>query len=437
MHLLRRYLFTVLLICTAINSTAISIVRGPYLQLQTTNSIVIRWRTDKSTEGIVFFGETFNKLDKRISAPGLHEDHVVQLAGLKSNAKYYYAIGHVKKGADLLLQPVVEERYFTTAPPIGETFPSRVWIIGDSGTANKDALRVKEAFLKMNKKRHVDAWLMLGDNAYENGTDNNYQKAVFETYSDVLQNTVLWPTLGNHDGRSASSSTQSGVYFDIFTLPTMAQTGGIMSGTEAYYSFDFANIHFICLDSYDSDRSSDGPMLTWVKHDMATTTQDWIVCYFHHPPYTKGSHDSDDAKDSAGLMTQMREQALPVLEAGGIDLVLSGHSHSYERSFLIDGHYGKSKTLTSAMILNKGNGRPDGTGAYSKPDQRPHPNKGAVYTVAGSSGKKSGGKLNHPAMYLSLNRLGSLVIDVNGKQMDVQFVDEKAKRRDYFTMMKE
>lgn len=437
MHYVYRLSVFLFVVGCALPVSAISVVRGPYLQLQTTNSIVIRWRTDKPTEGKVFFGETFDKLDKRGSSPGLHKEHVVQLSGLKTNTKYYYAIGHVKKSADLLLQSVVRERYFRTAHDIGEPFPLRVWVIGDSGTANKEARKVKDAFLKMNKNRHVDAWLMLGDNAYENGTDTNYQKAVFETYPDVLENTVLWPTLGNHDGRSASSATQSGVYYDIFTLPTMGQVGGLISGTEAYYSFDIGNVHFVCLDSYDSDRRPAGPMATWLEHDLAVTRQDWIVCYFHHPPYTKGSHDSDDIKDSAGLMTEMREMILPVLEAGGVDLVLSGHSHVYERSFLLNGHYGVSKTLQSSNFMDKGNGRIEGTGAYRKPDVRPLSNRGTVYSVAGSSGKKSGGKLNHPAMYLSLNRLGSLVIDVDGKRLDVQFVDEKAKRRDYFTMIKD
>ena len=44
---------------------------------------------------------------------------------------------------------------------------------------------------------------MLGDNAYYDGTDNEYRKAVFNTYPQVLPRTVLWPTLGNHDGRTA------------------------------------------------------------------------------------------------------------------------------------------------------------------------------------------------------------------------------------------
>ena len=62
----------------------------------------------------------------------------------------------------------------------------------------------------------------------------------------------------------------------------------------------------------------------------------------------------------------MRQNALPILESHGVDLVLSGHSHSYERSKLIDGHYRHSKILEPTMIVDSGNGREEGNGAYIK-----------------------------------------------------------------------
>jgi hypothetical protein len=62
--------------------------------------------------------------------------------------------------------------------------------------------------------------------------------------------------------------------------------------------------------------------------------------------------------------------------------------------------------------------------------------EGAVYAVAGSSGQASGGALNHPAMFLSLNSLGSLVLDVNGNRLDAIFLDQAGVRRDYFTILK-
>ena len=277
---------------------------------------------------------------------------------------------------------------------------------------------------------------MLGDNAYNTGTDVQYQKAVFDMYTGLLRSSPLWPTLGNHDAGSANSATQSGVYYDLFTLPTQGQAGGLPSGTEAYYAFDFANIHFICLDSHDTDRSPTGAMAQWLRADLEATAREWIICFFHHPPYTKGSHNSDNPKDSSGRMMQMRENILPILEAGGVDLVLAGHSHSYERSFLLNGAYGLSTNLIAANFINHGDGRPDGSGGYVKPAGT-QPHEGAVYIVAGSSGQIGGGPLNHPAMFLSLNKLGSLVLDIDGPELKATFVTDQAKVRDYFTLRKQ
>jgi hypothetical protein len=77
-------------------------------------------------------------------------------------------------------------------------------------------------------------------------------------------------------------------------------------------------------------------------------------------PYSKGSHNSDTETE----LIQMRQNALPILEAGGVDLVLGGHSHAYERSVFLDGHYGASTTLTSSNQVDAGSGRPGDTGSY-------------------------------------------------------------------------
>jgi hypothetical protein len=172
-------------------------------------------------------------------------------------------------------------------------------------------------------------------------------------------------------------------------------------------------------------------MLTWLQQDLASTNQPWLIVFFHHPPYTKGSHDSDVDVESA----EMRQNALPILEDAGVDLVLTGHSHSYERSYLIDGHYGTSSSFTQAMKINGGNGRELGDGAYQKPGGLAT-HAGAVYAVAGSSGKISGGTLNHPAMVVSLNSLGSMVLDVFDGRLDAVFLDATGVTRDSFTILK-
>ena len=89
------------------------------------------------------------------------------------------------------------------------------------------------------------------------------------------------------------------------------------------------------------------------------------------------------------------------------------------------------------MILDMGDGKKDGDGAYNKATFASAPHEGTIYLVTGSSGKTSGGSLDHPVMFTSLAELGSLVIDIDGNQMDAKFLNDKGLVRDYFTIIKE
>jgi len=404
--------------------------RGPYLQSGAPTSVTVCWRTDDQADGRVWYGLSPDVLDTVVDDPASVLRHSVPLTGLSPGTTYYYAVGTsagVLRGGDATYR-------FTTAPPAGTRQPARVWVIGDSGTADANAAAVLARY-----RQHVDGepaqvWLMLGDNAYNSGTQAEFDVAVFDMYPQVLRDTVLWPTLGNHDAMSADSPSESGPYYSIFVLPRDGEAGGVPSGTEAYYSFDYANVHFICLDSEDSDRSAGGAMMTWLAADLADTLQDWIIAFWHHPPYSKGSHDSDDPADSGGRMRDMREIALPILEAGGVDLVLTGHSHSYERSYLLNGHYDVSATLDpGTMILDGGDGDPGGDGAYRKLEDTS--NAGTVYAVAGSSGQTGGGPLNHPVMHVSLNTLGSMLLDIDDNRLHAAFLDADGAVRDSFAIV--
>ena len=406
----------------------LALARGPYLQDGRPDAIVVRWRTDRGADAVVRYGPALDDLRFEARDTRAIRDHVIALSGLTPGTRYVYTIG----SSTGTLAGAAGELSFTTAPARGTRKPLRIWALGNSGTADSNARHVRDAYRVWSGDRVPDVWLMLGDNAYQSGTDAEFQAAVFGVYPDYLSRAVLWPTLGNHDGISADSESQSGPYYDIFTLPSAGEAGGLASGTEAYYSFDYANLHFICLDSYETDRSPDGAMMTWMRADALATRQDWTIAFWHHPPYSKGSHDSDRESE----LIDMRTAALPILESTGVDLVLTGHSHSYERSFLLDGHYGPSSSLTPAMKKDPGSGREEGSGAYAKPTVGPAPHEGAVYLVAGSSGQASGGPLNHPAMYLSLNSLGSLVLDVDGERLDATFLDDKAQALDHFTLIK-
>ena len=420
---------------------ATTIVRGPYLQSATPNSMVIRWRTDATEGSVVTYGLARNELTSSEKAQGVTTEHIVQLSNLKPATKYFYAVSGAPLAAPDGKKAVAEDapgrapiNSFTTPPAVGPAKPTRVWVLGDPGTKNDIQRAVRDQYLKFTGSRATDLAILLGDNAYPDGTDADYQKAIFEMYPETLRSVPFWSCLGNHDGKSANSITQSGVYYDIFTFPTRGQAGGVASGTEAYFSFDYANIHFISLDSHDSDRTLEGPMAQWLKADLAATKRDWIVAFFHHPTYTHGTHNSDREKQ----LIEMRQVFLPILEAGGVDVVATGHSHVYERSFFVDGHYGSSETFDAArFVKQKGNGRTDGDGAYRKPRTRA-PHAGEVSVVTGSAGHASAKPvtLDHPVFVAAFNEPGSSVLDIDGLKLEFTFINDKGEKRDWFSIVK-
>ncbi|MCA9661628.1 MAG: metallophosphoesterase, partial [Myxococcales bacterium] len=339
--------------------------------------------------------------------------------------RYYYAVfgdGELMAGGD-------ELHTFVTAPPVGTRSKIRAWVVGDSGTGGAPQLAVRDAMVTHVGRYRPQLFLHMGDMAYNDGTDAEFTDNFFAPYAEILRDVTIWPTLGNHEGQSSMSATQSGPYYEGYVLPIAGDVGGLPSGTEAYYSFDHGNVHFIVLDSHDSPRAPDGAMLQWLGIDLQSTTQEWIIAYWHHPPYTKGTHDSD----VEGRHIDMRENALPILEAGGVDLVLGGHSHIYERSFLVTGAY---DTPTPAMgILSMSDGRPGGDGPYVKePGGLGH--AGSLYVVAGHGGAGTGQSDTHPLMYFSEPENGSCILDVHENRLTLINIRADGEVTDHVSLMK-
>ncbi len=419
-------------LAAAPDASAQVVTRGPYLQRGASTSITIRWRTSTPIPSQLRYGTDSGLLLLTAGEPTPVTDHSVALTGLLPATRYYYAIEHagqVVAGGDATT-------YFETSPPPGSTAATRIWVIGDSGSHEPPPYAVIAAYEAFAGDVPATLWLMLGDNAYDDGTDAEYQTAVFDMFPALLRKTPVWSALGNHDGRSADSATETGPYYEIFDFPRAGEQGGVPSGTEAYYAFDHANAHFVVLDSYESNLHPEGEMRAWLEADLqdmvARDETDWLIALWHHPPYTKGFHDSDYGP----IPILLRETYVSLLEAHGVDLLLTGHSHSYERSRLIDGHYGTSATFGPVHAIDGGDGDPSGDGAYVKPTFGHAPHEGAVYAVVGSSSKLAGGALNHPAMQVSLNERGSLVLDLNGSELRGHFVNEEGAVRDHFAIRK-
>jgi acid phosphatase type 7 len=421
-----------------------ALVRGPYLQQATPKSIMIRWRTDALSRSRVYFGSDTGRLAQVVTDSALVTEHKVMLTGLQPYTKYFYTIGDIKNK----LQGDAGN-YFYTLPSHGDTGTYRIAAFGDCGNNSINQREVRDQLLRYIGDNYLNAWLLIGDNTYPDGTDAEFQANYFNIYKEnLLKRYPLFPAPGNHDyhdiefSAAVAQQTHEIAYYQDFSMPESGESGGVASHTPEYYSFDIGNIHFLSLDSYgkaDRKRMSDttGPQMEWIKKDLeAAGDAQWVIAYWHHPPYTMGSHNSDMETE----LVDIREKFLPVLERYGVDIVLGGHSHDYERSRMMYGYYGDNNAFDSARFnISQSSGTASGIlrdGPYVKHNLH---DKGTVYVVSGSSGKLGGMQKNfpHKAMYYSDAVHGGVsYIEVHGRQLTFKWICADGVIRDQFTMVK-
>lgn len=437
----------ILLFIFLLSNTAFSqdLVRGPYLQNLAPESIHILWRTSEPVKGKVCVGATPDNLNLVYSSTTNDINHNVKINNLKPNTKYYYAIGY----DNITLAGENISHHFTTSPAFGDdSKPVKIWVTGDFGSKNTNQVEVKKSFENSNHIDNTNLWLWLGDNAYRSGTDEEYQERVFSIdygYDSILRFLPFFAVPGNHDYRSVDRKSDPknriGTYYDIIDTPTEGQSGGVPSNTKMYYSFDYGNIHFVALNSeaYKPGKLNLSPMITWLRSDLKQNNKKWLVVFFHQPPYSKGSHNSD--RRFTRRMSAMRKVVNPILEGYGTDLVLCGHSHVYERSYLIQGHYGKSKSFNKEkhLLQNKSGYFSEGE-HYIKNTEGTISNQGTVYVVVGNSGQSAHNpSLGHPVFYYEEGGpgvCGSLIIDVDGDRLDATYLKKDGSVGEVFTIIK-
>jgi len=403
--------------------------RAPYLQMAGPDRVTLRWGSVKAEQGEVFYGTRAEDLTSRQDEAEAEKNHRVILRGLQPDTRYYYRI----RQAGSWLMPAAE--WFYTAPKVGSPQPLRIWVLGDPGETGRIHFQVSEnarqwfmAHARPNLPL-LDFILTTGDNAYPNATNAQYSSGFFKPFGNFFKNITVWPAFGNHDARRWA-------FYRIFDRPLNGEFGGVASHDKAYFSFDYGRTHIVMLDSEHGDLSPDSPMLAWLKQDLKQTRQDWVVVDFHHPPYTFGTHNSDKASDSRGRMVRVRENLVPILERAGVDLVLSGHSHDYERSALIDCHYGFSDSFAPWMIKDKGNKDSQGVMQYRKAHRGQSPYDGTMYLVVGSSGEGNPVRRLHPAMVAESGQPGSLVLDINGQTLQGRYLNMAGEVTDAFAISK-
>lgn len=387
--------------------------RTPYLQMLGQNQVTIKWQGLTKEKIILRYGLDKNQLKQQQVEQSAKKYHSFSLQNLASNSQYYYQIK----------QQIYS---FKTIPNIDFKEDMFFWVLGDPGEAGNLALKVKKSayawFGTKTGRTNFDLILTTGDNAYRSGTNQQYQDAIFDVHAQQLSAVNIWPAYGNHDARRWA-------FFDIFDFPEQGELGGVPSNTERYYSFNYGNVHFVILNSEISAFMHSNNMIDWLEQDLMQNTQRWTIALFHSPPYSKGSHNSDRFRDSWGKMVYMREKVLPILEKYGTDMVLSGHSHTYERSHLITCHYGNSQSFNAKMVI-------DNEGAYQKNINK-YANDGSLYAVVGSSSKHNGNvALDHPALQVVKNSAGSMIIKIKDNNLYGYFINDQTQLLDSFHISK-
>ena len=176
-------------------------------------------------------------------------------------------------------------------------------VIGDTGTGDKHQLAVAKQLASTRSQFPFEFVVMVGDNIYGGNTAKDFDKKFATPYKPLLDGGVkFYAALGNHDDPSER-------FYKPFN----------MNG-ERYYSFKPADgVRFYALDSTYMDEKQ----LKWFEDQLKMSGSEWKVAFFHHPPYSSGeTHGSDET---------LRTQLEPLFVKYGINVVLTGHEHFYER----------------------------------------------------------------------------------------------------------
>lgn len=176
-------------------------------------------------------------------------------------------------------------------------------VIGDSGTGDSNQYRVAQRLIGARGVFPYEFVLMLGDNMYGGQSPRDYESKFERPYKPLLDAGLkFYAALGNHDSPNQR-------LYKLFNM-----------GGQRYYTFKPKDgVRFFALDSNYMDREQ----LQWLQKELQASGSEWKIAFFHHPLYSSGgAHGSDHA---------LREQLEPLFLKHGVNVVLSGHDHFYER----------------------------------------------------------------------------------------------------------
>ena len=304
-----------------------NIVRGPFISATTDTDTKIAWSTLHPTTSIIEYGPTL-ALGKRVVSETSVTNHVLQITGLEPHTEYHYRVGGVAEDTPRYSRLAA----FQTLKPSG---PVKLLLLGDTGRGN--LIQHKIATLLRNEE--PDAVMIAGDIVYPSFTTKYEEYRHFSVYKEHMKSTPYFTAIGNHDLYDGDSA-----YLNAFHLPTNNLLSlGLknptveypFSGTEHFYSFDVGDAHVSVL--YNPwyafhNFSKDTNQIHWLTNDLATTSKPWKFLLTHFPSASSSTHgwssyDGNGVPDALDFGNTI----YPIVAKYGVDLMLAGHSHAFEK----------------------------------------------------------------------------------------------------------
>jgi len=283
----------------------LEILKGPYLQSVTSETIAIMWETSEPSDSRVDYGLVPEYSDS-IRQAAMTELHEIELSGLERDTRYHYRITSVREDETVSS----EDATFDTAVAPETAF--RFVVYGDTRSNPQDHANVVAGIVASSPRFVVHT----GDFVARGKDYWRWQSEYFKPAAALMKNTTLFPCLGNHENNSQW-------YYYLFRTPA---GGGDYQ--EQWYSFDYGSCHFAVVDT-DVDFSPGSEQYAWLEADLESTTAEWVFVIHHHPAYSSGGHGGEE---------KVQEHLVPLYETCGVNMVFSGHDHIYERSYK-DGVY--------------------------------------------------------------------------------------------------
>ena len=178
----------------------------------------------------------------------------------------------------------------------------RFAVVGDNGTGEQPQYDIAAEMEAYENVVHYQFVIMMGDNIYGGHKPKDFERKFETPYKPLLDADVkFYACLGNHDNSDET-------LYKPFN----------MNG-QRYYTFKKGDVQFFALDSNYMDPTQ----LDWIQQQLSGSSAKWKIAFFHHPLYSDGRFHGPDV--------DLRNQLMPIFEKYGVNVVMSGHDHVYER----------------------------------------------------------------------------------------------------------